>query len=109
MPGLVGQQHAEQLCRVTDPFAQHPEVASPDSVAIDQGHPLQEPGPVAHHVQGRIGHRVVEGHAVDGGHPDGPGHIHDRGACPVGDRVVVADARQTQVRGVVGEAEDEGA
>ncbi len=96
--GLVGQQHGEQLGRVTDPLAEHAEVARPDRIVVHEAHPVQPARPVGGGVEGRVGDGVVEGHAVDGRHPDRAGHGDDLGPRPVGEEVVVADRRAARGR-----------
>ena len=104
---LVRQQDREQLGRVADPLAEHPEIARADGVVVDQPHPVEPARPVRRVVERRIGDRVVEGHPVDGRHADGAGDRHDLGPGPVREGVVVADGGQPEVGAVVGHAEDQ--
>ena len=92
---------------MADPLAQHPELARPDGVVVDQAHPVQPASPVRRRVKSRVGDRVVQGHAVDGRDADCAGHGDDLRPCPVGERMVVADGGQAEVGAVIGEAEDE--
>ena len=105
--GLIRQQDREQLGRMTDPFAEHAEFAGPDRVVVDEAHAVQPAGPVRGGVQGRIGDRVFQGHPIDRGHADRPGHGHDLGPRPIRQQVVVADGRQAEVGAEVGQAEDQ--
>ena len=95
---LEGQEHREQLGRVADPLAEHPERRAP-------GPRRGTPGCIRSRnrvrlrgrVQRRVGDRVVEGHAVDGRHADRARDVHDLRPRPVRERMLVA--RSSAARG----------
>ena len=104
---LEGEHHGEQLRWMTDPFAVHPEITGVPCIVVDQAHPVQPALPVRGRIEMGLRDRKVEGHGVDGRNADGAGDRDDLGASPEGERMVALDRRQSQVGGIVGEAEDQ--
>ena len=105
---LVRQQHREQLGRMTDPLAQHPEVAGADGVAVDQRHPLQEAGPVGwpRRAPGRRPGSRASCRRWPA-RPTAPATFTISARAQSASGCSLAMRRQAQVGGVVGQPEDE--